>query len=122
MAFLHSVLTSASMVDATYRLSKKESGNKMWHHLHRTITVLNRRLNEEDMHLKDSTLNVVLTLCILNCALGDRSGLRAHLAGLHRIVQLRGGLKFLRERPMLHFRINQSVKSILRTIFTLIMV
>jgi hypothetical protein len=79
----------------------------MWFHLHRTITILNRKLSEEDDYLKDSTLNVVLTLCITACALGDRSSLRAHLMGLQQIVKLRGGLDFLRKRPMLHFRINQ---------------
>jgi hypothetical protein len=81
----------------------------MWHHLNRTIAILNSRLSEEVTHLQDSTLNVVLTLSILACAMGDRAALRAHLSGLYRIVQLRGGISFLLERPMLHFRINQSV-------------
>lgn len=95
------------MVDASNTLSKPKQGGKVWYHLHRTITILNRKLSEEGDCLKDSTLNVVLTLCLMACALGDRAGLRAHLMGLQQIVKLRGGLDFLRKRPMLHFRINQ---------------
>ncbi|KAF2441897.1 hypothetical protein P171DRAFT_418755 [Karstenula rhodostoma CBS 690.94] len=106
IAFLQSVLTSAAMVDDTNRLSKKQPGNKMWHHLNRTMNILNSRLSNEVTHVQDSTLNVVLTLSILACAMGDHAAVRAHLSGLYRIVQLRGGIAFLLERPMLHFRIN----------------
>lgn len=113
VAFLQSVLTSAAMMDDSNRLCKQHPGSKMWYHLHRTIADLNHMLGEEEYRLKDSTLNVVLNLSILASALGDYGGLRAHLSGLHSIVRLRGGLQFLLDRPMLHFRINQSVDPLL---------
>lgn len=108
--FLQSILTWAAMVNSNNGLRKDQSDNRLGHHLHRTITILNGRLSERDMHLQDSTLYVVLTLALVACSMGDRAALRAHLLGLHRIVQLRGDIPFLLKHPMLYLRINQSVR------------
>ena len=71
-AFLQSVLASAAMADATNSLAKPVSENRTWHHLYRTVTLLNRGLSEKGAHLRDSTLNTVITLCTTSCAVGDR--------------------------------------------------
>ena len=79
------------------------------YHLRRTLSLLNKRLSEQDACLMDTTIYAVLALALMANISGDHAAAEKHILGLRRIVNLRGGLQALRQNPKLHFTIDQYV-------------
>jgi len=106
-AFLHSLLTTSALMAQSDSLVSAQPVGLMWFHLQRTISLLNSRLSNKSAHFMDSTLNVILTLAVLASIIGHREALRAHLSGLRKVVDLRGGFSFLHKHAFLYHRINK---------------
>ena len=104
-AFFHSVLLTISAVD-DYVLQRPPA-QITYHHLRRTLSLLNQRLSEKDAHLADSTVYIILTLALMAGVFGDYAAASTHIAGLQQIVRLRGGVKHLRLNPKLHFKLDR---------------
>jgi hypothetical protein len=106
-SFLNALLLTGSAMNDFGLCGRPQPGTKTYKYLHRTILLLNEKLGEQDAHTNDSTLYVVVTLALLGGVFGDWQAAIAHLAGLRRIVELRGGLKYLEQRPKLHFKLDR---------------
>lgn len=74
-------------------------------HLGKALSLLNEKLSKDDAYLVDSTLYTILCLAVLAGSVGDYAAADAHVAGLHRIVGLRGGLAFFQTHHMLQFKL-----------------
>lgn len=63
-------------------------------HLRRTLTRLNKTLSEQPAtsQLSDTTIAVVMSLCIASFLSLDNAGLAAHRLGLQEMIRLRGGI------------------------------
>jgi len=106
-SFLNALLLLGSALNDFSLCDQPQPGIKTYKYLHRTIVLLNEKLSEHDAHTSDSVLYVVITLAMLGAVFGDWRAASAHIAGLHKIVQLRGGLRYLEERPKLHFKLDR---------------
>jgi hypothetical protein len=109
--FLNAVLFTSSAINDLSTPSRQEPSKESSFHLRRTLLALNSQLDEKEAHLMDSTLLVVITLALLAAVFGDWVAASAHIAGLHRIVDLCGGLTYLRSRSKLHYKIDRNVIS-----------
>ena len=107
-AFAHSILlvTSASR---DFCLQQSLSRTTIFH-LRETLRLLNKQLSDADAYLADTTTYTIVTLAVLASMFGDFNATRAHMAGLQRITQLRGGEKSLSKRPKQHFMLERSVE------------
>ena len=110
-SFLNALLLTGSVINDFSLHGLPQPGTKTYRYLHRTIVLLNEKLGERDAHSSDSTLYVVITLAVLGATFNDWRAARAHLAGLRKIIQLRGGLKYLEQRPKLHFKLDRLVST-----------
>jgi hypothetical protein len=70
-------------------------------HLIRVITQLNKRLSDADLSLTDSTVAVIISLCMASSITNNYKAMAAHSVGLRKIVNLRGGLDSFRRNPTL---------------------
>ncbi|TDZ40385.1 hypothetical protein C8035_v004139 [Colletotrichum spinosum] len=105
-AYLHSVLFTVAMLHDSVRghkLSKKTS-----YHIGKTLSLLNKNIARTETALSDSTLATIVSMCMVAEAYGDHEAAAAHIAGLRRIVELRGGLGALRHNLQLHVKICRS--------------
>lgn len=75
-------------------------------HLQTALSMLNTRLSTIE-YASDSTIHIVFILAASAAMLRDHGATRAHLSGLYRLVMLRGGLDYLRNRPNLHFKLDR---------------
>ncbi|KAK3640527.1 hypothetical protein LTR56_011865 [Elasticomyces elasticus] len=104
LAYAHSIFL------ATSALSDFSQGRPFTrttlYHLKSTITHLNRNLATDDGYASDSTTYTIITLAMLSTLFGDLVAVRAHMAGLQRIVGLRGGEQSLAKRPKQSFMMN----------------
>ncbi|KFA55365.1 hypothetical protein S40293_05694 [Stachybotrys chartarum IBT 40293] len=66
---------------------------KTWGYLRRTIKLLQDRIEDPEEQLSVSTAAVVLSLAMTAELIGDDSAFESHVAGLVRIVRLRGGIE-----------------------------
>jgi len=107
-AFAHSILlvTSASN---DFRLHQPLSRPTIFH-LKRTLKLLNKQLNNKGAYLADTTTYTIVTLAVLASMFGDLAATKAHMAGLQRIVQLRGGDRLISECPKQHFMLERYVR------------
>jgi len=76
-------------------------------HLRRTLALLRAKIDCSNVVGDEAILYIVMQLALLAAMFGDWSAAAAHVAGLHRIIQLRGGEDFLRTRSKLHFKIDR---------------
>lgn len=107
-AFMHSVLfANAAFND--FIMHKPFSKNTCYH-LKRTLTLLNDKLCNKDACLLDSTVYTIVTLTLMADLLDDVQAVTTHIAGLRRIMVLRGGLTHLRQHPKLHFKMDRYVQ------------
>jgi hypothetical protein len=103
-AYLHSVLLAASAM-RDYMARRPFSIDTLFH-LRRAITHLNHQLTEKDAFRSDPVLWCVITLASLSAMFLDHAAGLAHLSGLRRIVDLRGGQVFLRSNPKKSFKLS----------------
>ncbi|KAF2681004.1 hypothetical protein K458DRAFT_392232 [Lentithecium fluviatile CBS 122367] len=106
-SFLHALLLVGSMMNDFNLYNIQQPGSKTYKYLRKTILLLNIKLGEQEAHSKDSTLYVVITLTMLAAWSSDWRAASAHIAGLYKIVELRGGLEYLAQRPKLHFKLDR---------------
>ncbi len=108
---LHSVLSTAY---AVADLSKPDCNGlpsrKVSSHLRETLGLLARKMDDAKAAQDESILFVVLNLALLAALYGDWMAAAAHYAGLQRIIQLRGGLQFVRARPKLFLKLCRYVR------------
>jgi hypothetical protein len=107
-AFLHSVLcTSYAINDFMSPGWDGNPGRKTLFHMRETLSLLQAKMSDEHAHLNEIVLLVVMNLALLSAMYGDWKAAAAHYKGLHKIVQLRGNLEFLKARPKLHFKLDR---------------
>lgn len=81
-------------------------------HLRRTLHFLNEKLAHEDAYRDDSNVYVIIMLTLLAVSFGDYVAANAHMDGLRRIVELRGGMEYLQSMPKLHYKLDRYVNVI----------
>lgn len=105
VAYLHSVLLGTSALNDF--ILQRTPTRTTYIHLKSTIAFLNKHLSDSVISLQDSTVAVVITLAMLADVLGDYSTVRTHMAGLQRMIRLRGGLQGFCNNSKLHIKICQ---------------
>lgn len=108
LAYLHSVLFTTSFFYDTLAGHKSESTK---YHSYRTIRELNKQLADSDTALSDTTTTVVMAMTLIAACFGDLESAHIHLAGLKRIIDLRGGIAAYRSRPLLQAKLYRSAAS-----------
>ncbi len=107
-SFLHSVLCASYAInELVVPTWNGQIGRKVLLHLRETLALLAKKMDGESAHEDEAVLYVVINLALLATVYGDWTAAASHFAGLHRIVKLRGGLKFLRTRPKVHFKLDR---------------
>ncbi|RYP64384.1 hypothetical protein DL771_008778 [Monosporascus sp. 5C6A] len=81
-----------------------ESSPKALYHLSQTFARVRKRLQSPDA-LSDSTISTVLSLIAQEQIRRGQPGAKIHIAGLRRMVELRGGLDQLEKNPPLVVKI-----------------
>lgn len=74
-------------------------GRPSYHHLSRCLQLLRARLADEHDKLKLADTTIMAILCLTSYS--NRLHQDNHLQGLHKIIELRGGLKSMRRNPKL---------------------
>ncbi|KAH7383998.1 hypothetical protein BKA66DRAFT_570183 [Pyrenochaeta sp. MPI-SDFR-AT-0127] len=107
-AFLHCILSiSYAVNDIVVPTWNGQPGKKVVSHLRDTLSILAKKMDASNAHEDEAVLYVVINLALLAAVYGDWAAASAHFAGLHKIVQLRGGIDFLRTRPIIHFKLDR---------------
>lgn len=102
--FMHTILlTNSAVRDHSQRQQPTEATR---FHLSKTLALLNERLTDKDSYLMDSTIYTVLSLAVMAAIFGDLPATRAHLIGLQRVIDLRGGYPYLQQQPKLQFKVD----------------
>ncbi len=73
------------------------------------MALLNERLSLGDISLQGSTVYNVALLALSASLFDDHVATQAHLLGLHKMVQILGGLHYLHDNPVLHYKLSRSV-------------
>ena len=68
---------------------------------------LNEKLGEKDAYLVDSNVYIIVMLTLMAAMFGDHAAANAHIDGLRRIVDLRGGMEYLRCNHNLHYKLDR---------------
>ncbi|KAH8657785.1 hypothetical protein BX600DRAFT_552055 [Xylariales sp. PMI_506] len=103
--YVHCTLLAAAAIDDFVHL--RPPSPLTYFHLWRTHTLLNARLSDPKAYQLDPIIYVVMTLAIITEVLGDRAASHAHLVGLARILQMRGGTAALSHKSKLLFKIGR---------------
>ncbi|KAK5700215.1 hypothetical protein LTR17_023124 [Elasticomyces elasticus] len=74
-------------------------------HLEKTLGSLNHTLGTSWGRHSDAIIWIILTLAWLAAVFGDQAAAATHMAGLRRLVELRGGQEYLRQQPKQHFKV-----------------
>ncbi|KAH7112093.1 hypothetical protein B0J11DRAFT_598032 [Dendryphion nanum] len=107
-AFMHSVLCASYAINDFLAPNWDGTpGQKTVLHLRKTLSLLQTKLHEDNVHHDESVLQVVMNLALLAAVYADWDAAAAHFKGMHRIIQLRGAQSFLRARPKLHFKLDR---------------
>lgn len=107
-AFLHSTLSASYAVNELVMPTwDGQPGRNVVSHLRETLVLLARKMETINVHEDEAVLYVVINLAILAAVYGDWEAAAAHFAGLYKIVQLRGGMDFLRSRSKLYFKLDR---------------
>ncbi|KAK5674856.1 hypothetical protein LTS10_012593 [Elasticomyces elasticus] len=102
-AFLHSTLLAVVALQ-DLRMKRPPSKTTLFH-LKKTLGSLNHTLGTSWGHHSDAIIWIILTLAWLAAMFGDQAAAATHMAGLRRLVQLRGGQEYLRQQPKQHFKL-----------------
>lgn len=105
LAYLHSILFTMSFFYDT--LSGQESETTRYY-LCRAIRELNKQLADSETALSDSTSTVVMAMVLISACFGDLESAHIHMAGLKRIIALRGGIASYKSRPLLQAKLYRS--------------
>lgn len=62
-----------------------------------TISLLQQNLEDSEKRIQDVTISVVVSLIMLADAVGDAETCKMHINGLKQMIQMRGGIKAMRE-------------------------
>jgi hypothetical protein len=101
-ALLHAILfTSQAFYDLSLGLPY---GKTAQFHLAKTLYHLQKSLADKNEATADSTLTVVLSLATTAAILGDLETVKKHMAGLCRMIELRGGMKSLEPGSMIEHK------------------
>ena len=73
--------------------------------LRRTIELLQERIQDREQQVSDTTVAVVTTLAMMADASGDGTACKAHVAGLKKIVKIRGGLRGFDDNRQIQIKI-----------------
>ena len=106
-AFRHACILTASSFDDF--LSKRPATPITYRHLHRSLALLNDNLSERDAHLSDANVAIVRILALTAQLFGDHAAAASHLSGLMKIIELRGGVQYLRCNPKLYSKIDRYI-------------
>ncbi|KAF2261069.1 hypothetical protein CC78DRAFT_444121, partial [Lojkania enalia] len=111
-AFLHSVLCARfALHDLKGRTVADRRGiqpsRTTRYHFRETLLSLAKKLDRDDAYKDEVVVYVVLTLTIFAALFDDWDAVAKHIAGLKKIVVLRGGWSFLQTRPALHFKLDR---------------
>ena len=74
-------------------------------HLRKTLQLLQDRIENRDTQVSDSTLAVVTTLAMMADASGDVPACRTHVAGLKKMVKMRGGLRGFKDNRQIQIKL-----------------
>ncbi|KAK4897731.1 hypothetical protein LTR27_004503 [Elasticomyces elasticus] len=102
-AFLHSTLLAVAALQ-DLRMKRPPSKTTLFH-LKKTLGSLNHTLGTSWGHHSDAIIWIILTLAWLAAMFGDQAAAATHMAGLRRLVELRGGQEYLRQQPKQHFKL-----------------
>jgi hypothetical protein len=87
-------------------------------HAHRTLVLLQQRLDDSQLSTSDTTICVVVSLTMMTAFMGDHDAARRHMIGLYKMVELRGGIMAFTDHGLLQVKICRCVEtSVLRSIF-----
>lgn len=101
--YLHSTLwTSQAYFD---QVKGQGSSLASMNHEANTLHLLQRRMVNPKIATTDITIAVVVTLVMMTIILGNHEAARKHMAGLHMIVNMRGGLHVLKENSQLQIKV-----------------
>lgn len=106
LAYLHSILFTMSFFYDTLSGRKSESTK---YYSYRAISELNKQLADSETALSDSTTTVVMAMVLIAACFGDLESAHIHMAGLKRIIALRGGIASYKSRPLLQAKLCRSV-------------
>ncbi|KAK2001689.1 hypothetical protein LX36DRAFT_328304 [Colletotrichum falcatum] len=101
-AFLHSILFTVCLLhDSVGGETSKRTSFHVW----RALNLLNRNISDRSLALADSTLATVVSMSMVSEVFGHRDSAAAHVRGMRRIVQLRGGIESFRHNLQLQVKI-----------------
>jgi hypothetical protein len=103
-AYLHAMAFSAgAFFNLVMGRSNAPRGDGACVHFLKTIRLLRERLllEDEKPKLTNQTISVILTLAIHARMVGDGTSARNHMAGLSKIISLRGGVGTFGDNPSL---------------------
>ncbi|KAJ5502158.1 hypothetical protein N7463_005032 [Penicillium fimorum] len=102
-SFLHTILFINSAVNDWVQNQSLAKSSQF--HLGRTLTLLNKKLTTGASHLDDMTIYTVMLLAIFSSISGDYDAGNAHMAGLQRLIEMRGSHGYLWVNPITQFKI-----------------
>ncbi|KDN61243.1 hypothetical protein CSUB01_11900 [Colletotrichum sublineola] len=105
-AFLHSILFTVGMLHDSVG---GETSQRTSFHVWRTLNLLNRHISDKSLALADSTIATVVSMCMAYETFGQRASAAAHVRGLRRIVELRGGVESFRHNLQLQVKICRDI-------------
>lgn len=76
----------------------------------KALCLLQKRLGEDSLAISNTTIVAVVTLLFFTALKGDHECATKHMAGLHKIVTLRGGLYSLKENKQVHLSVCRCVE------------
>lgn len=107
-AYLNSILCSTSAIhDLASPTWNGQPGRTTALYLCKTLSLLRDRVGQRNVMEDEAMLYAVIQLAVLAAVFGDWEAAIAHISGLQKIVQLRGGIEFLRARPKLRFKLDR---------------
>jgi hypothetical protein len=106
-SFLSAALFVSSTINDLTTPLKRQISQESTYYLRRTLLDLHTKLDRKDAPYHDSTLLVVISLALLSTVFDDWKATIVHMAGLHRVVELCGGLSFLRQRAKFHYKVER---------------
>ncbi|KAJ5445139.1 Protein of unknown function DUF3468 [Penicillium cf. griseofulvum] len=102
-SFLHTILFINSAVNDWAQNMPLAKSSQF--HLGRTLTLLNEKLATGASHMDDTTIYTVMLLAIVSSTSGDYDASSAHMAGLQRLVEMRGSHRYLGVNPVTQFKL-----------------
>ena len=74
-------------------------------HEAKTLQLLQSRINDPELALRDTTIAVVVTLVMVSALVGHVSVVKKHMKGLDQIITLRGGMRELAKNAQLQIKV-----------------